>query len=196
MSTRKVTVSRQTKETKIRLLLDLDGQGQAQIATGVGFLDHMLTHLARHSGWDLEIQAEGDLHVDAHHTVEDVGICLGSALREALGEKRGIRRFADCAVPMDETLAQAAVDISGRAHLVCNLPFPTSKIGEFDVELVAEFLRAVVNQAAVTVHVNVPYGGNSHHIAEAAFKALARALGEACRIDPRITDVPSTKGTL
>ena len=193
---RSATVSRTTRETDIKLMVCLDGSGQAEIATAVGFFDHMLTHLAKHSGWDLTVQAKGDLDVDFHHTIEDIGICLGSAVKQALGDKVGIQRFADAAVPMDEALAQVAVDLSGRAHLVYHVTYPTEKVGEFDIELVEEFLRAFVNHAAVTLHVNVPYGANSHHVAEAVFKALARALGQAARRDPSQQHVPSTKGTL
>jgi len=193
---RSASVSRKTRETDIRVELELDGGGTAKIATGVGFFDHMLTHLARHSGWDLTVTAKGDLQVDFHHTIEDIGICLGSAVKQALGEKAGIERFANAAVPMDETLAEVAVDISGRSHLVYNVHYTTQKIGEFDVELIEEFIRAFVNNGDVTVHVNVPYGSNSHHIAEAIFKALARTLGEATSQDPRRRDIPSTKGTL
>ncbi|NLX07670.1 MAG: imidazoleglycerol-phosphate dehydratase HisB [Phycisphaerae bacterium] len=193
---RTANITRKTRETDIRLTVNLDGEGRAEVVTGVGFFDHMLTHLAKHSGWDLTVEAKGDLEVDSHHTVEDIGICLGSALKNALGDKAGIERFADAAVPMDETLVQAAVDISGRSHLEYAASYPSPKIGEFDVELVEEFLRAMVNNAGVTLHVAVIRGGNSHHVAEAIFKATARALGRATRRDPARGQVPSTKGTL
>lgn len=194
--TRSATIERATKETDIKLTVNLDGEGKFQIDTGIGFFDHMLTHLAKHSGWDLTVQAKGDLDVDFHHTVEDVGICLGQAVNQALAEKVGITRFAEADVPMDEALAKVAVDISGRAHLVYNASYPSSKIGQFDIELVEEFLRALVNNAVITLHVNVSYGSNSHHIAEAIFKATAQALGKATRRDPDQKQIPSTKGVL
>jgi len=187
---------RKTKETEVRLSLALDGEGRASVRTGVGFLDHMLDLLGKHAVVDLEIAASGDTHVDAHHTVEDVGICLGKALSSALGDKRGIRRFGSASVPMDEALADVSLDISGRPFLVFDVSFPTEKTGEFDVQLAEEFLRAFATNAGLTLHVRVPYGRNSHHIAEAIFKALARALREAVGSDPRVRDVPSTKGTL
>jgi imidazoleglycerol-phosphate dehydratase len=193
---REKTIKRQTKETDIELTLRLDGTGVSQIRTGIGFFDHMLTHLGRHSGWDLVVQAKGDLEVDAHHTVEDVGLCLGTAIRDALGDKAGVRRFASASVPMDEALANVATDISGRPSLVYNAGYTTDKIGEFDVQLVHEFFQAIVNTAGITLHVNVPYGTNSHHIAEAIFKAAAQALGQATQIIDRTGRIPSTKGTL
>ncbi len=193
---RDAKIKRQTKETVIELNLKLDGQGKQDISTGVGFFDHMLTHLAKHSGWDLTVKAKGDLAVDDHHTIEDVGLCLGMALKEALGDKAGIRRFSSVSVPMDETLASVAVDISGRPWLVYQVNYGTDKIGDFDVQLIQEFLRAVVNTAGITLHVNVPYGTNSHHIAEAIFKASAQALGLAARISDESGQIPSTKGTL
>jgi imidazoleglycerol-phosphate dehydratase len=193
---REAKIKRQTKETVIELVLKLDGQGKPDINTGVGFFDHMLTHLAKHSGWDLTVKAKGDLEVDDHHTVEDVGLCLGTALKEALGDKAGIQRFAGTSVPMDETLANASVDISGRPWLVYNVRYDTDKIGDFDAQLVQEFFRAVINTAGITLHVNVPYGTNSHHIAEAIFKAVAQALGQAARITDKSGRIPSTKGTL
>jgi len=193
---RTANITRKTRETDIRLTVNLDGEGRAEVVTGVGFFDHMLTHLAKHSGWDLTVEAKGDLEVDSHHTVEDIGICLGSALKNALGDKAGIERFADAAVPMDETLVQAAVDISGRSHLEYAASYPSPKIGEFDVELVEEFLRAMVNNAGVTLHVAVIRGGNSHHVAEAIFKAAARALRMAVERSGRVSGVPSTKGVL
>lgn len=193
---REKTIHRQTKETTIELTLSLDGDGRSTIATGIGFFDHMLTHLARHSRWNLSVRAQGDLEVDAHHTVEDVGLCLGAALKEALGDKAGVQRFASASVPMDETLANVAVDISGRPALVYRAQYATDKIGEFDVQLVHEFFQAVVNTAGLTLHINVPYGNNSHHIAEAIFKAVAQALGQATRIVDRSGQIPSTKGSL
>jgi len=193
---REATIKRSTKETKIEITLRLDGEGKSEIRTGVGFFDHMLTHLAKHSKWNLNVTAQGDLEVDDHHTVEDVGICIGSALRDALGDKAGIQRFAGASVPMDETLANAAVDISGRPALVYNANYTTDKIGGFDVQLVHEFFQALVNTAGITLHINVPYGTNSHHIAEAVFKATAQALGQATRIVDATGRIPSTKGTL
>jgi imidazoleglycerol-phosphate dehydratase len=187
---------RKTRETEVSLSLDLDGEGRSAVATGVGFLDHMLDLLAKHALFDLEIRATGDTHVDAHHTVEDVGICLGKALGSALGEKSGIQRFASAAVPMDESLAEAHLDISGRPFLHFEAKFPTEKTGEFDSDLTEEFLRALVVNAGLTLHVRVPYGRNTHHVAEAIFKALARALRSAVALDPRVRGVPSTKGTL
>lgn len=196
MPARKADVRRKTGETEITLALNVDGQGERNIKTGVGFLDHMLDLLTRHGLFDLNVQATGDTHVDAHHTVEDVGICLGRALRDALGDRAGIRRFADRSVPMEDALAQVAVDLGGRGSLVYNVAFPTEKTGEFDVQLVEEFLNALTANAGMNLHVNVPYGRNSHHIAEAIFKALARALDDATQMDPRVKGVPSTKGVL
>ena len=194
---RTASVARSTKETEIRVTLDLDGLGQARIATGVGFLDHMLEQIARHAPMDLDVAAKGDLHIDAHHTTEDVGIALGQALAKALGDKRGIRRYASVDLPMDEALTRVALDISGRPFLVWRTAFPTPKIGEFDTELVREFFQAVAVHGGLTLHVETFYGANSHHIAESCFKALARALGEAVSLDPRRADaVPSTKGRL
>lgn len=194
---RRATVNRETGETRIEVRLDLDGSGRAEIATGVGFLDHMLTLLARHALIDLAVRADGDLHVDDHHTVEDVGIAIGRALAQALGEKRGITRYADCRMPMDETLTHVALDISGRPFLVFRSAFPTPKVGTFDTELVREWFQAFAINAMVTLHVETLYGENSHHIAESCFKGLARALRTAVAVDPRMADaVPSTKGTL
>jgi imidazoleglycerol-phosphate dehydratase len=187
---------RKTKETEVSLSLDLDGEGSSTIASGVGFLDHMLDLLAKHALFDLEVRAQGDTHVDAHHTVEDIGICLGKALASALGEKRGIQRFASAAVPMDEALAEVHLDLSARPFLHFEAKFPTEKTGEFDTALAEEFLRALAANAGLTLHVRVPYGRNAHHIAEAIFKALARALRAAVALDPRVRGVPSTKGTL
>jgi len=194
---RQASIKRETGETTISLTVDLDGSGRSQVATGVGFLDHMLTLLARHALIDLDIKAEGDLEVDDHHTVEDVGIALGQALRQALGDKRGIKRYADCLMPMDEALTRVALDISGRPFLVFRADFPAAKIGTFDVELVREWFQAFASNAGVTLHVETLYGANGHHIAESCFKGLARALREAVAIDPSAGDrVPSTKGTL
>lgn len=190
------SVQRTTKETDISIELNLDGAGQASIATGVGFLDHMLDHVARHGLFDLAVQAKGDVHIDDHHTVEDVGICLGQALVQALGDKAGIERFGSAQVPMDESLAQVTIDLSGRFAFVYNVSYRNDKIGSFDTQLVEEFLHALAQNARCNLHVNVPYGTNSHHIAEAIFKALGRALRQAVNVDPRRSDVPSTKGVL
>jgi len=190
-------VERKTRETSIRAELCLDGQGRAELSTGVGFLDHMLELLARHGRFDIRCQATGDLEVDAHHTTEDVGIVLGDAFREALGEKKGIVRFADAHVPMQESLAAVAVDLSGRPLLVYQVEFPAAKVGVFDVELVQEFFQAFCTHALITMHVDLVRGQNSHHIAEAVFKAAARALRAAVAIDPQAAgEVPSTKGSL
>jgi imidazoleglycerol-phosphate dehydratase len=193
---RKAEVSRTTAETALSVKLGLDGTGAYANTTGVGFFDHMLDQLARHALIDLEVQATGDLHIDAHHTVEDVGIALGRALRQALGDKAGIRRYGACLLPMDEALVRAALDLSGRPYLVWNVAFPSSKIGSFDVELVREFFTAFAMNGALTLNVALIDGANSHHIAEACFKAVARALREAVERDPRAAGVPSTKGTL
>jgi len=196
MGSRSAKVERKTKETDIALSLMIEGAGTFSGGSGVGFLDHMLDLLARHGLFDIALKAGGDRQVDDHHTVEDVGICLGQALLKALGDKRGLRRYGDAAVPMDEALAQVAVDLGGRAGLVFNAAFPDEKIGAFDTALVKEFMQALASNAAMTLHVNVPYGDNAHHVAEAIFKALARALDAATALDPRRTDVPSTKGVL
>ena len=196
MADRKAAIERKTTETDISLSVNLDGQGVYDVSTGSGFFDHMLSHLSRHGGVDLALKAAGDLHVDAHHTVEDVAICLGQAIDKALGDKGGIVRFGFAAVPMDEALAQVALDLSGRPALVFNVEFPTDRVGEFDCELVSEFLRAFTNNARCNLHVNVPYGDNSHHVAEAIFKALGRALGQAVGLNPRSGRIPSTKGSL
>lgn len=194
---RRATIARTTSETAIRLTLALDGAGTADIATGIGFLDHMLTALARHALVDLSVAAQGDLHIDFHHTTEDVGIVLGQAIRQALGDKRGIRRFGHALVPMDEALAEAAIDISGRPFLAWSVPFARPKIGEFDTELVEEFFRALAFNAGITLHVTLKAGTNAHHVAEACFKAVARALRMAVEPDPRAAGaIPSTKGTL
>jgi imidazoleglycerol-phosphate dehydratase len=194
---RAATITRTTTETDITLSLDLDGSGTADIATGIGFLDHMLTALARHGMFDLTVRAKGDLHIDFHHTTEDVGIVLGQAFAKALGDKRGIRRFGHGVVPMDEALVDAAVDISGRPYLAWNVTFQRPKIGEMDTELFEEFFRALAFNALVTLHVTMRAGVNAHHVAEAAFKATARALRAACEMDPRAAGtIPSTKGSL
>lgn len=193
---RTANIDRKTAETQIRLTLDLDGSGQADIVTGVGFLDHMLTLLAKHAVIDLHVRAEGDLHVDQHHTVEDTGICLGQALRQALGDKAGIRRYGHFTLPMEETLATVAIDLSGRFALVFRASFPAAKIGDFDTELVEDFWQALAANALCNLHIVVPYGRNSHHISEAIFKCAARALRMAAEHDPRMPGVPSTKGTL
>ena len=194
---RTAELSRATAETNISLRLDLDGAGISEIDTGVGFLDHMLTLFARHGRFDLTVRCEGDTRVDDHHSVEDIGICLGRAFREALGNKRGIRRYGDTALPMDETLILSAVDLSGRSFLVYELEIPTEKIGTFDTELVEEFFIAFASNAALTLHLRQLSGKNSHHIVEGAFKSVARSLREAVSIDPAFSDdVPSTKGVL
>jgi imidazoleglycerol-phosphate dehydratase len=193
---RTATINRQTAETTIALALNVDGTGTANVNTGVGFLDHMLTLFAKHGAMDLMVDAKGDLQVDQHHTVEDTGICLGQALKQSLGDKAGIRRYGFFTLPMEETLATVAVDLSGRYALVFNATFPSSKIGDFDSELVEDFWQAFAANALCNFHVNVHYGRNSHHISEAIFKCAARALRMAVEPDPRMTGVPSTKGTL
>lgn len=193
---RTARVDRKTEETDIHVELNLDGSGQWQVSTGVGFLDHMLALLARHGAIDLTVQAAGDLHVDAHHTVEDVGICIGQALRAALGDKSGIRRYGHFTLPMEESLVTAAWDLSGRYAFVFQGAFPSSKIGQFDSELVEDFWQAVAANLLANLHIWVHYGRNSHHIAEAIFKSAARALRMAVELDGRLTGVPSTKGVL
>jgi len=194
---RKASVKRTTKETSVEVAVDLDGDGRTSIATGIGFLDHMLDLLARHSRIDLDIRAKGDLHIDHHHTTEDVGIALGQAVKQALGDMKGITRYADVHVPMDEALTRVAIDISGRPFLVFNAEFVRDKVGAFDTELVQEWFQAFAINAAVTLHVATLYGTNDHHIAESCFKGLARALRAAVAIDPRAaSEVPSTKGSL
>jgi len=194
---RTASVKRSTKETAVEVAINLDGEGQASIATGIGFLDHMLELLARHSRIDLEVKAKGDLHIDQHHTTEDVGIALGQAVRKALGDLKGITRYADVHVPMDEALTRVAIDISGRPFLVFRVEFVRDKVGPFDTELIQEWFQAFAVNAAVTLHVAALYGTNDHHIAESCFKGLARALRAAVAIDPRAAhEVPSTKGTL
>lgn len=193
---RTAVVERVTKETRIRLSLGLDGTGDSKICTSVPFLDHMLDLFSRHGLFDLQVEAQGDIDIDFHHTVEDIGIVLGEALKRALADKAGIRRYGHATVPMDETLVTVTVDLSGRPYLCFNVPLPKVKIGEFDVELVREFFQAVTNTACLNLHLNLAYGENTHHIVEACFKAFARALDEATRLDQRITGVMSTKGAL
>jgi imidazoleglycerol-phosphate dehydratase len=193
---RSAHIRRETAETRIDLTLDLDGNGRAEIATGVGFFDHMLTLLAKHSLIDLKVEAQGDLHVDPHHTVEDTGICLGQALAEALGDKAGIRRYGSATVPMDEVLVTAAVDLSGRPFCVWQAEVPVETLGTFNAPLAEEFWRAVAARGAMNLHVLCHYGRNTHHIVEGIFKAAARALRQAVEKDPRVTGVPSTKGVL
>jgi len=187
---------RKTGETRVDLVLDVDGDGKARASTGIPFFDHMLEQLGKHAGFELSIEAEGDLEVDLHHTVEDVGICLGRAFKDALGDKAGIVRYGSSYLPMDEALLHAAVDLSGRPYLVFNVPLSRTRIGNFDLDLLKDFFRAFAVAAELTLHVNMHYGENLHHIAEAAFKAVARALAEATRLNPRIAGVLSTKGTL
>ena len=189
-------VKRSTSETQIEVSLNLDGSGDQDIKTPIPFLDHMLSQLAKQGYFDLKVKAKGDTHIDFHHTVEDVGIAVGQAFKEALGEKKGIRRFAEANVPLNEALAQCVIDISGRAFFVFNVDFPKAKLGDFDVELVSEFFQAFSANSDITLHLNSPYWNNLHHITEALFKAFARSLDSACSIDSRTSDIPSTKGTL
>lgn len=194
---RTAKIYRQTKETRTEATINLDGTGQFDVATGIGFLDHMIEQLARHSLIDITLKAEGDLHIDFHHTTEDCGIVLGQALAQALGERRGITRYADCHLAMDETLTRAAIDVSGRPFLIWDVAFPTQKVGDMDTELFREWFQAFAQNAGITLHVATLYGVNSHHIAETCFKALARTLRTAVEIDARQGDrVPSTKGSL
>ncbi len=193
---RTAEVSRQTTETQIDFSLNLDGSGQYQVETGVGFFDHMLELFSRHAMIDLNVQASGDLDIDAHHTVEDVGIVLGMALEQALGDKKGITRYGFASVPMDEALAQVSIDLSGRGALVCDIAFTSPMIGNFPAELIEEFFRAFCMTGKFNLHIQVPYGTNNHHLAEAVFKAVARALRQAMSLDARQGGVPSTKGTL
>ena len=196
MSARIATVKRDTLETRIQVRVNLDGSGQAQLATGLPFFDHMLDQIARHGLIDLEIAAQGDLHIDAHHTVEDVGITLGQALGQALGDKRGIRRYGHAYVPLDEALSRVVLDCSGRPGLEYAVEFPRARIGEFDVDLFREFFQGLVNHALVTLHIDTLRGRNAHHIAETVFKAFGRALRGAVEPDPRASGIPSTKGCL
>lgn len=194
---RKATIKRKTRETEIAVSVMLDGSGNAAVATGIGFLDHMLEQLGRHSLIDLDIEAKGDLHIDQHHTTEDIGIALGQAVQQALGDRAGITRYADVHLPMDETLTRCAIDVSGRPYLVWDVPFTRPKVGDFDTELFHEFFQAFALNAGITLHIATLYGGNNHHIAETCFKALARALRVAVAIDPRQENrIPSTKGSL
>jgi imidazoleglycerol-phosphate dehydratase len=193
---RTAQIRRETAETKITLGINLDGAGQAQLRTGIGFFDHMLNLLARHSLIDLDVEAVGDLHVDAHHTVEDVGICFGKALTQALGDKAGIRRYGAMTLPMDEALVTTAIDLSGRAVCVWNVEVPTEMLGAFNTPLAEEFWRAVAGSGLMNLHVLCHYGRNSHHIIESIFKATAQALRQAVELDPRGVGVPSTKGIL
>jgi len=193
---RSASIERVTNETRIRLELSIDGAGKANICTSVPFLDHMLNLFARHGFFDLEVEASGDIDIDFHHTVEDIGIVLGEAFKQALGDKKGIRRYGHATVPMDETLASVAIDISGRPYLVYHVTLPKVKIGEFDVELAREFFQAFVNHCGLNLHINVMYGENVHHIIEACFKAVARAMDVATQLDPRVEGVMSTKGVL
>ncbi|RZT21705.1 MULTISPECIES: imidazoleglycerol-phosphate dehydratase HisB [Fictibacillus] len=193
---RQHTIERNTKETQISLSLDIDGEGQADIQTPVPFLNHMLDAIARHGHFDLTVNAAGDVEIDDHHTTEDVGICLGQAIQGALGEKRGIKRYGNAFVPMDETLAQVVIDLSNRPHLEFRAEFPSQKVGSFDTELVHEFFWKLALEARMNLHVIVHYGTNTHHMIEAVFKAFTKALDEATQIDPRVKGVPSTKGML
>jgi imidazoleglycerol-phosphate dehydratase len=193
---RSAEIVRKTRETDIRLTLDLDGQGRAEVTTGIGFLDHMLELFARHALVDLSVACTGDLHVDGHHTTEDVGICLGQAIDRALGDRAGIRRYGHAILPMDETLVTVAVDLGGRPYWVWEVSMPTERVGDFDSELVADFWQAVATQGRMNLHVLLHHGRNTHHVSEAIFKAAARALRAAFEVDPRSPGIPSTKGTL
>lgn len=193
---RRAEIERKTAETQISIKLNLDGEGKCDIATGIGFLDHMLTLLAKHSFMDLTVKAKGDLEVDSHHTVEDIGIVLGEALQEALGDKSGIHRYGNCFIPMDETLAQVCLDFSGRPFLVFGAEIPKIRLGNYDTEMTEEFFRAVAMHCGLTLHIRVLYGSNVHHIIEAIFKAFARAVAEATAVDPRVKGVMSSKGVL
>ena len=193
---RRAEIERKTAETQISIKLNLDGEGTCDIATGIGFLDHMLTLLAKHSFMDLTVKAKGDLEVDSHHTVEDIGIVLGEALREALGDKAGIHRYGNCFIPMDETLAQVCLDFSGRPFLVFGAEIPKIQLGNYDAEMTEEFFRALAVHCGLTLHIRVLYGSNVHHIIEAIFKAFARAVAEAAAVDPRVKGVMSSKGVL
>ena len=196
MAKRTAEVVRKTRETDIKLTLDVDGAGKAEVRTKVGFLDHMLELFARHASMDLTVDCVGDTHVDSHHTTEDVGICLGQALDRALGDRAGIRRYGHAVLPMDETLVTCAVDLGGRPYWVWDAPMPSAKVGDFDTELVADFWQAFTAQARLNLHVLLHYGRNTHHVSEAVFKGLARALRDACERDPRSEGIPSTKGVL
>jgi imidazoleglycerol-phosphate dehydratase len=193
---RSASIERETKETRIKVSLDLDGTGLAKVATGIGFLDHMLEQLAKHGLMDLTVEAKGDLHIDMHHITEDTGIAIGQALAKALGERRGIVRYGAAVIPMDETLTRVALDASGRPYLIWKVAFPRHKVGEMDTELFKEWFQAFAQHAGLTLHVENIYGDNSHHIVESCFKGLARALRQALALDPRESGVPSTKGRL
>ncbi len=193
---RSATITRKTNETAITVTVDLDGTGTHTMRTGIGFFDHMLDQLSRHSLINMDVHTTGDLHIDDHHSVEDTGIAIGQAIAAALGDKRGIRRYGECALAMDDAQVRCALDLSGRAYLVWNVDFPTGKIGTFDTELVREFFQALATHGGITLHVDLVHGMNSHHIAEAAFKAVARALRMAVEPDARMTGIPSTKGSL
>ncbi len=193
---RQAQVTRNTNETQISVTLNLDGSGKSQLATGVGFLDHMLDQIARHGVFDLEVSAKGDLHIDAHHTVEDIGITLGQAFAKAIGDKAGVRRYGHAYVPLDEALSRVVIDLSGRPGLDMQIDFVRARIGDFDVDLVREFFHGFVNHALVTLHIDNLKGDNAHHQAETAFKAFGRALRMAVELDPRMVGVPSTKGSL
>ncbi len=193
---RKATIERKTQETEIRLKLDLDGTGKAKINTSIPFMDHMLEQVARHGLLDLDIEAVGDREVDDHHTVEDIGICFGEALRDALGDKSGIVRYGHAHVPLDEALSRVVLDLSGRPGLEYHIEFPKERVGEFDVDLFREFFQAICNHGRITLHIDALRGGNNHHLCETAFKAFGRSLRIAVEKDPRISDIPSTKGTL
>lgn len=196
MSERRYKVNRETKETLINVEVMIDGQGEGEIDTGVGFLDHMLVLFKSHGFFDTNIYCDGDNEVDDHHTTEDIGIAIGQAFKQALGDKKGIRRYATVSIPMDEALATVHIDISGRPHLVYNVDGLKDKVGNFDTELVQEFFQGFTNHAGVTLHINLEYGTNTHHMIEAAFKAFARALDQATSLDPRVKGIPSTKGLL
>ncbi len=196
MADRKAAIARKTKETQISIAINLDGTGQIKVETGIGFFDHMLTHLAKHSLCDLEVACKGDLEVDAHHTVEDVGIALGQAIDQAVGDKKGIKRYGSAVIPMDEAMVLVALDISGRGSLVFDLDLRKEMIGTFDSELAGEFFKSLAHNAGIALHIKYLAGRNAHHIVEAAFKAFARALRSSVESDPRVADVPSTKGTL
>lgn len=197
MANRQASVQRDTRETQIAVSLDLDGSGRTELSSGIGFLDHMLDQIGRHGLIDLDIRAQGDLHIDAHHTVEDIGITLGQALAKAVGDKQGIRRYGHAYVPLDEALSRVVLDLSGRPGLEFNVEFPRARIGDdFDVDLVFEFFQGFVNHAGVTLHIDTLRGRNAHHVAETVFKAFGRALRMACERDPRETGTPSTKGSL
>lgn len=196
MDDRRAEIRRDTAETQIRLSLSLDGRGRSEVDTGVGFLDHMLTLLAKHASFDLEATCRGDTRVDDHHSTEDLGLALGAAIDRALGDRAGIRRYGHCVLPMDETLVTTAVDLGGRAFFACDAPMPTPKVGTFDTELVADFWQGVASAGRMNLHILKHYGRNSHHLAEAIFKGVARSLRDAVEHDPRAEGVPSTKGTL